>query len=223
MRKIGCIILSGFLMAVLITAHASFAQDNGSGISSTLREMSVVYEDKFDTHSNNWPEYENSLSSALINDGEYHIENNEKGSLHVVLHPNGISMGMDSMIQVSISDIRGAGRYSYGFVFGAKDTSNNYSLQVTNENLYIVEKMVNGKRKEVARGPIDNVFSSDSFGKTLKLVKQRDKIRFYVDDNYVDELLISDAKFPGDLVGFLVSGRAKISVDWTRTQIKYKG
>jgi hypothetical protein len=26
-----------------------------------------------------------------------------------------------------------------------------------------------------------------------------------------------------ELVGFLVQGKAKISVDWTRTQIKYKG
>ena len=223
MKKTGSIILSGCLMAVLFMAHTSFAQDNQSGISTTLREMSVVYEDKFDTHSNKWPEYQKSTGSALIDEGEYHIENNDKESFHVVLHPDGISMGMDSMIQVSISDVRGAGKYSYGFIFGAKDTSNNYSLQITSSDVYIIEKMVNGKRDEIARGQIDNVFSSNDFGKTLKLVKQKDKIRFYVDDNYVNELVISNANFQGDLVGFLVSGRAKISVDWTRTQIKYKG
>ena len=89
--------------------------------------------------------------------------------------------------------------------------------------MYVIEKMLDGKRKEIASGQIDNIFSSNNFDKTLKLVKQRDKIRFYVDDNYVDELPLANANFTGDLVGFLVEGRVKISVDWTRTQIKYKG
>ena len=159
----------------------------------------------------------------MIEDGEYHIEHNDKESVHVVLHPDGISTGMDSMIQVSISDVRGSGMYSYGFVFGAKDSSNNYSFQIRNSNVYVIEKMLDGKRKEIASGQIDNIFSSNNFGKTLKLVKQRDKIRFYVYDNYVDELPLANANFTGDLIGFLVEGRVKISVDWTRTQIKYKG
>ncbi len=223
MKKLGSISLSGCLIAVLVMAYTSFAQDNQSGVSSTLREMSVMYEDQFDTHTNKWPEYQNSTSSALIENGEYHIEHNDKESVHVVLHPDGISRGMDSMIQISISDVRGSGKYSYGFVFGAQDSSNNYSFQIRNGNIYVIEQMFDGKRKEIASGEIDNIFSSNNFGKTLKLVKQRDKIRFYVDDNYVDELSLANANFTGDLIGFLVEGRVKISVDWTRTQIKYKG
>ncbi len=223
MKKLGSISLSGCLIAVLVMTCTSFAQDNQSGVSSTLREMSVMYEDQFDTHTNKWPEYQNSTSSALIENGEYHIEHNDKESVHVVLHPDGISRGMDSMIQISISDVRGSGKYSYGFVFGAQDSSNNYSFQIRNGNVYVIEKMFDGKRKEIASGEIDNIFSSNNFGKTLKLVKQRDKIRFYVDDNYVDELPLANANFTGDLIGFLVEGRVKISVDWTRTQIKYKG
>ena len=223
MKKTGSIILSGCLMAILFMVNTSYAQDSPSGISSTLRQMSVTYEDQFDTHDNNWPEYESSTASALIDGGEYHIEHNVKENFHVVLHPDGISTGMDSMIQVSISDIRGSGTYAYGFVFGAKDSSNNYSFQVRSGNTYVIEKMLNGKRKEIARGPIDTVFTSNNFGKILKLVKLRDKIRFYIDENYVDELPHSNINFMGDLVGFLVEGRVKISVDWTRTQIKYKG
>ena len=38
-------------------AYTSFAQDNKSGVSSTLREMYVMYEDQFNTHTNKWPEY----------------------------------------------------------------------------------------------------------------------------------------------------------------------
>ena len=222
MKKIISITLSVCLVSVFFIAHTSFSDDKKSGISSTLREMSVVYEDNFDTHSNKWPEYQNSTASALIEDGEYHIENNETKGFHVVLHPSGISTGMNSMIQVSISDVRGSGKYSYGFVFGAKDTLNNYSFQVRNDNVYVIEKIINGKRKEIAKGQIDNIFSS-SFGKTLKLVTQRNKVRFYIDDNYVDELNLTKANIPGELIGFLVEGKVKISVDWTRTQIKYKG
>ena len=219
----GIISLSGCLMAVLFTAHTSFPQDKQPGISSSLREMSVVYEDQFDTHTNHWPEYQNSRASAMIEDGEYHIQHNEKKGFHVVIHPYGVATGMDSMIQVSISDVRGSGKYSYGFIFGAKDTTNNYSFQIRSGNMYVIEKMIDGKRIEIAKGPIDNIFSSNNFGTTLKLVKQNNKIRFYVDEYYVDELPLAKADFPGDLVGFLVEGRVKISVDWTRTQMKYKG
>ncbi len=223
MKKMRTISLAVYIMAALFISHISYAQDHKPEISSALREMSVMYEDQFDTHTNNWPEYQNGTASAQIDDGEYHIEHNEKEGVHVVLHPYGVSMGMDSMIHVSISDVRGSGKHSYGFVFGAKDASNNYSFQVRNSNEYVIEQMVDGKRTEIAKGPIDNIFASNNFGKTLKLVKQRDKIRFYVDEYYVDELPLNNAGFPGDLVGFLVEGRVKISVDWTRTQIKYKG
>ncbi len=223
MKKRVIISVTGCLMTVLIMAITSIAQDKQPGISSSLKEMSVVYEDQFDTHTNHWPEYENNRAAALIEDGEYHIQHNEKKGYHVVVHPYGVSMEMDSMIQISISDVRGSGKYAYGFVFGAKDTTNNYSFQIRSGNVYVIEKMLDGKRIEVARGPIDNTFSSNSFGTTLKLVKQRNKIRFYVDDYYVGELPLASAALPGDLVGFFVEGRVKISVDWTRTQMKYKG
>jgi flavoprotein len=63
------------------------------------------------------------------------------------------------------------------------------------------------------------VFISRNSEKTLKIVKLQNKVRFYVDDYYLDEL--KNVEFNGDKVGFLVEGKVKISVDSTRTEIKF--
>jgi hypothetical protein len=217
-RRISIVV---YLMIVLFLANASYAETDQSAMPSALKEMSATYEDQFNTHTNNWPEYDNSTASVLIEDGEYHIEHKGKKGFHIVLHPYGVSTDMDSMIHVSVSTVRGSGDHSYGFVFGAKDAENNYSFQIRNNNVYSIEKIRDGKRQKLAGGPIDNIFINKNSKKTLKIVKQRDKVRFYVDEYYLDELVNAD--FPGDLVGFIVDGKVKISVDWTRTQIKFKG
>jgi hypothetical protein len=181
--------------------------------------MSVTYEDQFNDHNNNWPEYDSEHASVLIEDGMYHVEHKAKSGSHIVLHPYGVSNDMNYMIQIDIHSVLGSGNHSYGFVFGGKDLNNNYSFQVSSDNLYSIRQLHNGNEVELAGGHIDNVFISKGTGKTLKIVKMRNKLRFYVDDYYMDEL--ANVEFPGDKVGFLVKGQVRISVDSTRTEIKF--
>ncbi len=184
-----------------------------------MKEMSVTYEDQFNEHNNNWPEYNNDRASVLIEEGEYRVEHMAVSGYHIVLHPYGVPNEMNYMIHIAISSVRGSGKHSYGFVLGGKDNINNYSFQIHSDNSYSIKKRVNGQESELSRGHIDNVFISKSSGKTLKIVKLNNKVRFYVDDYYFDEL--SAVEFPGDKVGFLVEGQVKIAVDSTRTEIKY--
>ena len=210
--------------AAMVQNKSSDPQVNAHNVQSStvaLKQMSVTYEDQFDTHTNNWPEYNNSTASVLIEDGEYNIEHKGKTGSHIVLHPYGVSNDMDYMIYIDINSVRGAGRNSYGFVFGGKDIDNNYSFQISSDNQYSIQKMQGGKSRKLAGGQIDNVFIGENSEKTMKIVKQRNKVRFYVDDYYVDEL--TDVELPGDKVGFYVEGKVKISVDSTRTEIRFSG
>jgi hypothetical protein len=184
-----------------------------------LREMSVTYVDQFNDHTNHWPEYNNDRASVLIEEGEYHVENKAKSGSHIVLHPYGVSNDMNYMIHIDISSVRGSGKNTYGFVFGGKDINNNYSFQIHSDNSYSIKKRHGGNDEKLAGGQIDNVFINKHSGKTLKIVKLNNKVRFYVDDYYLDEL--KNVEFNGDKVGFLVEGKVKISVDSTRTEIKF--
>jgi hypothetical protein len=80
--------------------------------------------------------------------------------------------------------------------------------------------MDKGSVAEITGGPIDNIFIRRNSRKTLKIVKQKSTVRFYINDLYVDE--IRDVDFPGNKIGFLVKGEVKISVDWIRTQIRFR-
>ncbi|UCD36270.1 MAG: hypothetical protein JSU90_05425 [Nitrospiraceae bacterium] len=191
-----------------------------NGLSSTLKEMFVNYEDLFNTHMNNWPEYNNSTASALIEDGEYHVEHKSKTGSHTVLHPYGVPAHMDFMITIGISSVLGMGENSYGFIVGAADQDNNYSFQIHNGHSYTIERIRNGEETRLAAGPIDNIFIGNDPLQTLKIVKQGSQLHFYINDFYMAE--VSEADFSGDKVGFIVKGRVKISVDWTKTQIRFR-
>ncbi len=184
-----------------------------------LKEMSVTYEDEFNDHANNWPEYNNDKASVLIEEGEYRLEHKAQSGSHIVLHPYGVPNNMNYVIHAVISSVRGSGKNAYGFVLGGKDTDNNYSFQIHSDNSYTVKKRNGGYEEELVGGHIDNVFIGQSSGTTLKVVKLNNKVRFYLDGYYIDELL--NVEFPGDKVGFLVEGKIRIAVDATRTEIKF--
>ncbi len=191
-----------------------------TGISSILKEMSVNYEDQFNSNTNNWPEYDISKASAVIAKGAYHIENRVRTGTHALVHPDGVPIDMDLMIDVSIGSVRSSGNNSYGFIFGAKDTSNNYAFLVRNGQFYSIEKMTGGKSTEMRGGQIDNIFISGDSQKSMKIVKRKNIIRFYIDGHLIDE--IADIDYFGNKIGFLIRGKARMSVDRTRTQIRFQ-
>ena len=191
-----------------------------TGISSSLKEMMVNYEDRFNSHNNEWPEYEDNKASAAIANGEYHIENRAGLGTHALIHPVGVPMNMDFMIDISIGSVSSSGEHAYGFVFGAKDTRNAYAFLVRNGHLYSIEKMSNGSSAEIAGGKIENTFIREDSQKSLKIVKRQNKVRFYIDGHFVDEM--TDIDYFGDKTGFLVRGKVKMSVDRMHTQIRYQ-
>jgi hypothetical protein len=191
-----------------------------AGTSPFLKEMSANYDEHFNNKDNHWPEFNNSLASALIISGAYHVEHKSQKGAHAVLHPDGIPNDSDFMIHISVNAETSKDRNAYGFIFGAKDGGNSYSFQIRNDNQYGIEKMDKGSVAEITGGPIDNIFIRRNSRKTLKIVKQKSTVRFYINDLYVDE--IRDVDFPGNKIGFLVKGEVKISVDWIRTQIRFR-
>jgi hypothetical protein len=156
----------------------------------------------------------------VIEDGAYHIEHKEEAGEHILLHSREIPVDMDFMLEVLIMSVRSRGDNAYGLVFGAKDNESNYSFQIRNDHLYSIEKIYNGNSVALAQGEIDNIFIKKGSQKTLKVVKQGNRVHFYIDNHYVDE--IPNVDFAGDKTGFLLRGAVRMSVDWTKTQVKFQ-
>lgn len=132
--------------------------------------------------------------------------------------------------EVSIRAVRSAGSYSYGLVvknsdkhsyglvFGAKDTLNNYTFQIRENGFYAISKYKNGALKELSSGKIKDTAYNQNASNILKIVRQGNNTRFFINDNFIDE--ISNLSFFGNKAGFIVDGESKIAVNKIRTQIQ---
>lgn len=107
---------------------------------------------------------------------------------------------------------------SYGFVFGAKDSLNNYTFQIRENGFYSISKYKNGSLQELANGKIKKTNYNQGGINVLKIAKKDNKVQFYINDNITDE--IPDLSFFGNKAGFIVDGELRIAVDNIFTQIQ---
>ena len=195
------------------------AESSQNLLSSSLKEMFVSYEEDFNEHTIEWPLLNDARFLTNNSNGEYYIEHKSEG-MDAVIYSRDIPQEMDFIINVYISSFQGRDSNYYGLLFGAQDSSNGYLFIIRNNHSYSIRKLSEGISEELAEGPIDNIFISGSDHKSLKAVKQRSVISFYINDLYIDE--VSDATFPGEKIGFALEGKSKISVDWVKTEIRFK-
>ncbi|GBE06764.1 MAG TPA: hypothetical protein ENG95_04570 [Nitrospirae bacterium] len=185
--------------------------------SGPQEEKFMRTEEQFDNNANNWEIFNTTMASARIENGKYYIENKSEVGELFILYYQDFPLGREFVIETSIKTVKASGKHSYGFVMGASDASNSYVFQIIGDETYSIKKYQKGISEELSGGKIRRmVFQKDSFN-TLKMEKLGSKIRFYINNYYVDG--VSDISLFGKRVGFLVEGKSEIAVDYTRSQI----
>lgn len=190
----------------------------------------VTHEEAFNNNANNWDIFDTNMASAKIKSGEYLIENKRKNGSHIIFYHYDFPLDSNFITEASIRPVTNVKNFSfglvvknsdnrsYGFVFGARDALNNYTFQVRENGFYSISKNRNGASQELAGGKIKNTVYNQNAANILKIIKQGNIIRFYINDNSIDE--ISNLSFFGNKAGFIVDGATKIAVEKTRTQIQ---
>jgi hypothetical protein len=189
-------------------------------LSSTLKEMYVTYEETFNDNSNNWHIVDTETVSAKIINGKYVIENNDHAGTHIILHQHDFPHHLDFIIETTVQTERNEGDYSFGYVFGARDTRNYFSLQVQGSRLYTINKSKDGKIEKISAGEIVDAPVNNNSPVTLKIERRDDSILFYVSDRFIGSL--SNFRFSGKKIGFIVEGDVIMAVDKTRSQVRYQ-
>ncbi|MBI5098247.1 MAG: PilZ domain-containing protein [Nitrospirae bacterium] len=199
-------------------------------VSSVPQEHFIVFEELFNKNTNNWDIFDTNMASAQIKGGEYLIENKRKKGPHIMFYPYDFPVALNLITEVSIRAVRSAGGYSYGLlvkspdkhayglVFGAKDALNNYTFQIRENGFYSISKYKNGVLQELSSGKIKDTAYNQNASNILKIVRQGNNTRFFINDNFIDE--ISNLSFFGNKAGFIVDGESKIAVNKIRTQIQ---
>jgi hypothetical protein len=199
-------------------------------ISSAPQEKYVIFEELFNKKTDSWDVFDTKMASAQIKDGEYLIENKRKKGPHIIFYHYDFPIDINFITEASMKAVKTAGgfsyglvvkspdKHSYGLVFGAKDTLNNYTFQIRENGSYLINRYKNGSLQELSAGKIKDTAYNQDASNILKIVRQGNNTRFFINDNFIYETL--NLSFFGNKAGFIVDGEFKIAVDKIRTQIQ---
>jgi hypothetical protein len=183
------------------------------------KKETAVFEESFDDNTGNWDIFNTAAASAYIKGGQYHIENKRKTGKHFILHYHDFPGDSDFIIKTDIRKVSSKNDHAYGVVLGAKDAYNNHVFMIIGNQFYLINEYHNGARQNLSDGKLHaGVINHDS-ANTLKIEKSGSSMLFYINDNFIDEVL--NISFYGNKIGFVVDGKSKIYVDNIRSQINY--
>jgi len=184
----------------------------------TNKILQLPLRDNFSTNTNSWYITSSDKQSTTMSGGKLKIHRKQKGGTFVSRHAN-IDTTRDFIIETSIAKEIESATGMYGFTFGRKNSSNEYSFLLSDVGSYKFRKFDNDKYVSIIPFTSSSYIKSGAYqSNKIKIVKSGGLLRFYINDKYVNETKFEG--FYGDYLGFTAYHNQKISVDYL--DIRYK-
>ncbi|MFY0604601.1 MAG: caspase family protein [Flavobacteriaceae bacterium] len=184
----------------------------------TNRTLQVPLYDSFSSNTNSWYLTSTEKQSTTMTNGKLVIHRKEKGGTFVSRHAN-IDTSRDFIIETSIAKEIESATGMYGFTFGRKNSSNEYSFLLSDVGSYKFRKFDHDKYATIIPFTTSSYIKSGAHQyNKIKIVKSGGLLRFYINNQYVNETKFEG--FFGDYLGFTAYHNQKISVDYL--DIKYQ-
>ncbi len=183
----------------------------------TYSNSGYHFSDQFNSNANNWFTASDEKKDFSIKNGKYYLKHkrNEKG--WTTYDDHYIDTKRDFEIETKIDKISGVTNYGYGLIFGKKD-DNEFRFSISSNGYYKVARRVNGKEQLMQKWTTtEHVNTGNSKSNVLKVKKENNYYKFYINGNYVYQTEFED--FYGDDMGYVVFNNQEIAVDYLR--IKY--
>lgn len=208
------------IAALVLNTQLVYAEPQSEGAAAGGQVMR--YGEQFnDNSANQWEIFDTSMASARISDGSYYIKNKSELGEFFVMNTYDFPFSKEFTVEVAVKTVSASSdNFAYGFVFGANDASNSYSFELTGGEAYSVKKYTRGVSEELANGKIVKrmLFQKGGFN-SLKIEKQGDRWRFYINNYYAAEIPGANMQSSGSKIGFIVAGLAEMAVDYTKSEI----
>lgn len=196
--------------------RVKYLNNNNNIVSNKV--LQVPLRDNFSSNTNGWYISSSDKQSTTMSGGKLRIQKKEKGGTFVSRHAN-IDTSRDFIIETSIAKEIESATGMYGLTFGRKNSSNEYSFLLSDVGSYKFRKFENDKYGSIIPFTSSGYIKSGAYQyNKIKVVKSGKLLRFYINDNYVNETPFEG--FFGDYLGFTVYHNQKIAIDYL--DIKYK-
>ncbi len=177
-----------------------------------------LFYDEFTNNNNNWASGSSNDYSLSLSSGKYYFNHKRKTGGWSTSVEKYIDENKDYEIEAKILKISGIQNNGFGIMWGRKSSGNTLEFDIASSGLYSVDRSVNSKRNKLIKWTSSSYIKQGNFAyNTLKIRKQNDVIKFYINGNYVNQ--ISNKTFLGNRIGFIVYDNQKIAIDYLK--IKY--
>ena len=171
--------------------------------------------EEFSSNTNGWSLTNNSNIVTRINNGKLYVKSNdEKGGAFISKRID-INAQKDFILETSITRLTSNSQGTLSFVFGRKNSTNQFDLFLSKSGSYLFRKLVNNESNKLIPWTSSANLKTDAYqANKIKIVKSGQLLRFYINDIYVNEAPYSS--FMGNYLGFGVYKKQEISVDYLR-------
>lgn len=185
---------------------------------TTTTKSGVILSDEFNSNVNNWAESSNEKAEIELKNGKYYFEHKRTSRGWTSTKVIDIDDTKDFEIESKILKMSGITNNGYGFVFGRKDSENQFVFTITGNGSYSIDQYVNGKYTAIKDWTKSTYINTgNNATNTLKIKKERGFIKFYVNDRYLT--LYTHKPFMGKRLGFVVYNNQKIAIE--NINVKY--
>ena len=177
-----------------------------------------IMDDNFSSNKNNWAESSNNDAELEIRNNRYYFEHKRTSGGWSTTKVVEINENKDFEIESQFLKISGIQNNGYGFVFGRKDSNNQFVFTITSNGQYSIDEYVDGKYTAIKKWTKSEHIKKGNYAyNTLKIKKERGFIKFYVNDKYLT--LYTHKPFMGNRLGFVIYNDQKIAIN--NLKVKY--
>ncbi len=181
-------------------------------LQSLFASEGVVFNENFDNNNNEWIVGDYDNYNTKIENGKMIFSYKLDRETGYNWQKTNLDGDKPYTIETSIQQTSGVQNYGHGIVWGIKNLDNFFSFTVTNNGYYRIAKMENKVFSPYYTGWTKTSFLKSGKPNKLKIVNDGDHIKFYINDNFQNEIKATEV-FGGG-VGYMISRKHAIEIDY---------
>jgi len=171
----------------------------------------ILFEDDFTDNRNDWYQVDSEDCTIKVENGKYVFDHKREEGYWLTWKNTQIDQHKDFRIETTVDKVDGANNYAYGIVWGLKDVDNFYQFAITGNGYYVHGKLEDDTWHKIIDWAESPHINQENATNTLSIQKVGNQVKFYVNDQYVNEAEFGE--FFGDNIGFVVYKKMRIDFD----------
>ncbi|MCF7792515.1 MAG: hypothetical protein K9N09_01150 [Candidatus Cloacimonetes bacterium] len=197
---------------ILIFAFPLFSQSSSEqSVTEQQVEMVELLYDTFEDNSEEWPLGDNEDYLLKIENGKLIFRHKNTEGSYYIWQWSCLNGDEPFLIESTMNHTAGAENYGFGLLWGLDNAENYFTFNITDNGYYRIGRKKEGEWHAYVDWTQSSRINTNGIRNSLQLEKEGDKIKFYINGSYVDQ--IDFETIFADGVGFVIWGDQTIEID----------